>query len=329
MKKLIGLVAGFLILAVALPVFAQTSYPTMMPIYAVQCPQLWSNLVRGSSDYTTQGQVTQLQQFLSTRYYQPVTGYFGAMTWANVARFQREQGLWPITGGVGPLTRAAIARLCAPTPIPPYPTYNAPSITSVSGPTQLTVGQSGTWSVSVTDASQYLSYSVVWGDEQPYPYPMPAAAPQAVSSSGTLSHTYTQAGTYTPRFTVTNGYGQSATGSATVVVSGAPTPPTGTFYLGTAFNLAVGQTVLQYQGQISVRLNGVAIPGYIVSYPYPQSPLSASVTLGQSCPPGLYCAAFYYPEQTVSLVVGQSTTFQGRTVTLTGLTESVATLMVQ
>ncbi len=197
--------------------------PTVPPYYqpAPICPQLSYNLYRGLSDYYTQGQVTQLQQFLSTRYYQPVTGYFGSMTAANVAQFQREQSVYPITGGVGPLTRAAIARVCGGTPYPnPIPTYNAPSISGISGPTQLSVGQSGTWQVSVNDQSGSLSYSVVWGDEQQYGYGLNVSTSASAAYSGSLSHTYSTAGTYTPRFTVTNAYGQSANASASVVVSG-------------------------------------------------------------------------------------------------------------
>ena len=164
--------------------------PTVPPYYqpAPICPQLSYNLYRGLSDYYTQGQVTQLQQFLSTRYYQPVTGYFGSMTAANVAQFQREQSVYPITGGVGPLTRAAIARVCGGTPYPnPIPTYNAPSISGISGPTQLSVGQSGTWQVSVNDQSGSLSYSVVWGDEQQYGYGLNVSTSRRPQYSGSLS----------------------------------------------------------------------------------------------------------------------------------------------
>jgi PKD repeat protein len=90
----------------------------------------------------------------------------------------------------------------------------------VSGPTQLTVGQTGTWQISVRDASNRSSYFVVWGDEQNYAYGASTASLYAVTSTGSLSHNYLTPGTYTPRFTVTNSYGQSATASATVVVSG-------------------------------------------------------------------------------------------------------------
>jgi len=97
-------------------------------------------------------------------------------------------------------------------------TTGAPSIFGIDGPTQLAVGQSGTWSVHVTDSSGYLSYSVRWGDEAlaPIPYGVSASAP--IASFGTFTHTYATAGTYSPTFTVTNANGQSVTASATVVV---------------------------------------------------------------------------------------------------------------
>ncbi len=77
------------------------------------CAQLSYNLYLGLSDYYTGGQVSMLQQFLASQgYYQPVTGYFGSITKANVAQFQRQYAVYPITGGVGPLTRAAITGLC-------------------------------------------------------------------------------------------------------------------------------------------------------------------------------------------------------------------------
>jgi len=125
MKKLIPTLFAFAALAAASPAFAQTYYPTSYPYsyptysypaYPSQspgCPAIYSNLYIGLSDYSTGGQVSQLQRFLAGRYgNQSVTGYFGFMTRANVARFQQEQGVYPITGGVGPLTRAAIARVC-------------------------------------------------------------------------------------------------------------------------------------------------------------------------------------------------------------------------
>lgn len=126
--------------AVAFAVFVSVaSAQSIVPSYSSAtlaapqsyCPSLSYNLYRGLSDYYTGGQVSQLQQFLALRgYYQPVTGYFGSVTASNVARFQQEQGVYPITGGVGPLTRAAIARVCGgytPTPAPASVTVSSPS----------------------------------------------------------------------------------------------------------------------------------------------------------------------------------------------------------
>ncbi len=208
---------------------AQAQYYTtptqpMVPYYSSSCPTLSYNLVRGSSDYRTQGQVSQLQQFLAARgYYQAVTGYFGPVTASNVARFQAEQGIYPATGGVGPITRAAIARTCGG-------------------------GQQGS-----------------------------------------------------------------------------------TFYLNTPFTLYVGQTAKLYQGQLDFTLSQINTSPYTSPYgsqwSYPQ-PTSARITLGQSCPQGLYCATLWYPTQSFDLGVGQGVTWQGYTVILNSLSASTATFTV-
>jgi hypothetical protein len=78
------------------------------------CPVLSYNLTIGSTDYRTGGQVSQLQSFLRSRYGDArlTGGYYGQLTTYYVSRFQSEQGVYPVTGGVGPLTRQAIARVC-------------------------------------------------------------------------------------------------------------------------------------------------------------------------------------------------------------------------
>lgn len=94
--------------------------------YGYSCPNLTHNLTLGSSDYYTGGQVSQLQNFLRSRYGDSrlTGGYYGQLTAYYVSRFQQEQGVYPVTGGVGPLTRAAIQRVCGGgyTPYHPYPT---------------------------------------------------------------------------------------------------------------------------------------------------------------------------------------------------------------
>lgn len=127
--------AGILALSglfVAVPAMAQTfnssyysqQYP--QPQYSQNygsCPALSYNLTIGSSDYVTGGQVSALQNFLRSRYGDArlTGGYYGQLTTYYVSRFQSEQGVYPVTGGVGPLTRQAIQRACGgynPTPNP-------------------------------------------------------------------------------------------------------------------------------------------------------------------------------------------------------------------
>jgi len=87
------------------------------------------------------------------------------------------------------------------------------SISGVDGPTQLAIGQQGTWSVRVNNPSGQLSYSVLrWDDEA-----APPLASTPITSSDTFTHTYTSAGTYAPMFMVTNGNGKSIKGIAVVV----------------------------------------------------------------------------------------------------------------
>jgi hypothetical protein len=77
------------------------------------CPNLSSNLWLGNW-YNNRSEVRELQTFLFKYYGLSLnpTGYYGYSTKKYVAQFQRELKLYPATGGVGPLTRAAIARVC-------------------------------------------------------------------------------------------------------------------------------------------------------------------------------------------------------------------------
>src|SRR3989344_6202717 len=80
-------------------------------------------------------------------------------------------------------------------------------ITGVSGPQSLKVNQTGTWKISAYDLDGGdLTYGVVWGDERPIAYPLAdgASVARAMQQSATFTHKYSQAGTYTPRFTVTS-----------------------------------------------------------------------------------------------------------------------------
>lgn len=81
------------------------------------CPKIMRTVARGRHEATTTGDVGQLQQFIASHYgldpKDVVTGHFGSTTEGYLKKFQQEQGI-PPASSVGPLTRAAIARLCNP-----------------------------------------------------------------------------------------------------------------------------------------------------------------------------------------------------------------------
>ncbi len=95
-----------------------------------------------------------------------------------------------------------------------------PVISSVSGPTNMSVYQSGTWSITARDTSygSQLSYNVTWGDEGGYPYAMVAPSYYSSQQMSTFTHSYSQPGTYTITFTVTNNVGASSRATMTVTV---------------------------------------------------------------------------------------------------------------
>lgn len=134
MKILQTLFALVLLLATASTVFAATPYERavalMNTIYAPQaqaphqlavstmasdaaCLDLTANHARGMTD--SRGgvdSVRKLQNFLYPKYLsEPATGYFGVLTEAAVAKFQRDNGITPAVGFVGELTRTKIKEL--------------------------------------------------------------------------------------------------------------------------------------------------------------------------------------------------------------------------
>lgn len=98
-----------------------------------------------------------------------------------------------------------------------------PTISSINGPTNIAVGTQGTWSLTLNNQSGgYVTTSVNWGDSQIYGSTQATA--QTVLPIGqqalTFTHTYTQSGNYTIRFTVTSSAGVSNTTTMTVNVTG-------------------------------------------------------------------------------------------------------------
>lgn len=76
-------------------------------------------------------------------------------------------------------------------------------INSVSGPNSLNIGQTGTWQVNATAPSgTSLTYSVDWGDNALYPYPMNPGLKSSIEQTSSFTHSYPQAGTYKVKFSV-------------------------------------------------------------------------------------------------------------------------------
>jgi peptidoglycan hydrolase-like protein with peptidoglycan-binding domain len=96
-----------------------------------------------------------------------------------------------------------------------------PVISGVSGPQSLGVNETGTWTVSVSNVNGgNLAYSVVWGDEMGIARQGTLNMEKAsvFQQSATFTHSYSQPGTYSPKFSVTNSNGQSASTSLSVNV---------------------------------------------------------------------------------------------------------------
>jgi hypothetical protein len=153
------------LLLAAAPAYAQY-YPSYPTAGVASCITLTAYQALGSSDATTGGQVSLMQQFMNrTGYLTGVSGYFDNGTYGAVVNYQAAHGI-QTTGTVGPQTRAAInAQSCngistsygSSIPVIQYPYnsygnsygnynggygnyyYGAPSISSLSS----TVGQSG------------------------------------------------------------------------------------------------------------------------------------------------------------------------------------------
>ena len=171
MRKLL---LSFGLAALLLPVLATAQDTgTAAPLY---CPNLSITMQKCAptrplsqqrcTDATTEGQVTELQKFLSDYYdLNPadyVSGYFGRLTRDNVRRFQCEKmsicsGDEASTGYgvVGRKTRAAIANACGTetTPPPNNPPPTSPTCTMKATPSTISPGQSSLLSWTSTNAN--------------------------------------------------------------------------------------------------------------------------------------------------------------------------------
>ncbi len=102
--------------------------------------------------------------------------------------------------------------------VQPTITLNKPPvISSTGGPTSINVGETGTWTISASDPENgALTYSIAWGDENSG-YPQ-GRIDKVQSQTGSFTHIYYAAGTYTVSFTVADDQGQQTRSSITVNV---------------------------------------------------------------------------------------------------------------
>ena len=94
-----------------------------------------------------------------------------------------------------------------------------PIITSMTTPTVLKVGETGTWEIKATDPqNSTLTYGVDWGDNAVQPL---AQSDRAVFlQTSTFTHSYAKAGKYNIKFSVSNSAGIQTTTTTTVRVIG-------------------------------------------------------------------------------------------------------------
>ena len=224
------------------------------------CVNLTSAFDMGSTDALTGGQVSVLQSFLISQGDLVVaapTGYFGNLTSAALSKYQYAHGL-VVTAYTDIATRSSIQQISCGTnnyghngynngyqnsynnyygrnncynngnngyTNGVYNTcYNGPvSLSNVNGPTTLTVGTSGVWTLTIYNpSSNYVAIGAKWGDEVNYNSQPTATQSSSVQGQQTISftHTYQTSGYYTVVFTATDSQGMQTSINASVNVSG-------------------------------------------------------------------------------------------------------------
>lgn len=104
-----------------------------------------------------------------------------------------------------------------------YTANTTPVITSISGPTELSLNQTGTWTINASDADgDALQYKIIWGDEQNSSIGniTNLANVDAFTSAKTFTHFYSLSGTYTVRAQVKDVRGATTEKTHTVRIGG-------------------------------------------------------------------------------------------------------------
>ncbi len=167
--------------------------------------------------------------------------------------------------------------------------YGSPTISGVTGPTNLTAGSSGTWTVVVNNPSGgYVTVTPQWGDGTTN-----TASAQSVQASSqatlTFSHTYSSTGTYTITFTASNTTGSNSA-SATVTVSGSNYGNVPTITSLWPTSATIGQQVTLY-GTFPTSGNTINFGTGTIQNVYSQNGSQISFTIPQYITP--YCSGTY------------------------------------
>lgn len=155
-------------------------------VHAAEELNLSANLFSGSRGQN----VSKLQNFLKDQgvYSGPVTGYFGPLTKRAVIVFQKQNGIAPAAGFVGPVTRTFILRTTTgtqnvyPSASPSQYQYQSPSASGSPSPSSYSfqMGQS---------QFQQDSFTNAWSTFLP-PYSYPSPSPESSSSTEITSKIY-------------------------------------------------------------------------------------------------------------------------------------------
>jgi|GEM_PF-3082010 PKD repeat protein len=281
------------------------------------------NLSLGNSDADSNGQVSVLQNFLvfeGTTIYpaQLVTGFFGNGTLTGVRNFQGKYGIQQ-TGFVGPLTLTAISQACAGI-LPPTSSGFSFTASPSSGNAPLAV----TFTAKNVETPNSGSYVVAFGDGTQASLAINLSGCggtptcTAPPPTGTVSHTYSQNGTYTAQLLIQqNLCGGSITlsgcvsdlqvGTTSVTVGNGVTPPT-TGANGKIYVYSNGSFGCNTQGQSGCNI--AFMPG---NSPSLQSTLLETISVFTSQQTGtipLYMCSGLIGTQTYGAVaVGDGTSF--------------------
>ena len=246
---------------------------------------------RGESVKTFQ-QILKDAGFLSGK----VDGIYGRITDGAARNYYKKYPCY-----LGASINSIINRVCPPVSV------NAPVISGVSGPQTLNVNQTGTWTVTAYDPkSDLLSYTVVWGDEVYYASGSTSVMQRPAQQSATFTHSYSQAGIYTPTFTVTNQSGQSAKSSLSVNVGNVIN--TNNLSINpTSATIKVGETTT-----FQALFNNCPVGAECFVGPLPvqatwtsSNTSVATVAYKNTCPKSMYCIALA-PDYLTAVVSGIS-----------------------